>query len=92
MTHGFSPSQLADQMEASLWRDLIDPWFPRCVDPDGGFHQNFDHAWNAMSPTPCGSVFQARMTWVSAVLSELDHARQGEFTQNASHGIDFLLA
>ncbi len=34
--------RLADEMDASLWRDLIDPWFPACVDPSGGFWQSYD--------------------------------------------------
>ncbi len=36
---------LADEIELSLWRDLLDPWFPACVDSMGGFWQVYDARW-----------------------------------------------
>ncbi len=83
--------RLASEFEISLWADLIEPWFPRCFDPSGGFFQEFDFAWTPQAPQSRSAVFQARMTWVSSVLSELSHPRTAEFLVNANHGLDYLL-
>ncbi|MGE4011998.1 MAG: AGE family epimerase/isomerase [Alphaproteobacteria bacterium] len=53
--------------ERVLWRHVLDPWFPRCLDREhGGFLSGFDLDWN-----PCGDhhkllEFQARQTLCAA--------------------------
>jgi mannobiose 2-epimerase len=81
---------LADEMDASLWKDLIQPWFPACVDPLGGFWQVFDHQWQRKPSSVRGVVFQSRMTWVSATLSTIPGPRKEEFAKNAIHGMRYL--
>jgi len=81
---------LADQMEGSLWKDLIDPWFPACIDSQGGFWQVYDRQWQRKPSNIRGVVFQSRMTWVSATLASLPGPRQEEFRQNAVHGMRYL--
>lgn len=83
-------STLADELEASLWRDLIDPWFPACVDPEGGFFQDFSEEWVQGAPHGRFVVFQARMTWLAATLSELPGECSDEFRRFALHGMRFL--
>jgi mannobiose 2-epimerase len=90
----FDPLSLADELDASLWQDLIAPWFPACVDPSGGFFQNFSRDWmleeSPEESAERGLVFQSRMTWLSATLAETGHARAEEFRSYALHGLQFL--
>jgi mannobiose 2-epimerase len=81
---------LAEQMEVSLWKDLIDPWFPACVDARGGFWQVYDRQWQRKPSNIRGVVFQSRMTWVSATLATIPGPRQAEFAKNALHGVRYL--
>ncbi len=78
--------QLSLGTKASLWDDLIDHWFPRCIDPRGGFHQDFNRDWSPGPPAPHFVVFQARMTWVAATLAE----ERPEFHEVAAHGVEEL--
>jgi len=59
--------KLAAEVEAVLRRDVLDAWFPRCLDTvNGGFRSDFARDW---TPTKSGgkfSVFQGRMTWIAA--------------------------
>lgn len=82
--------RLADEMDASLWRDLIDPWFPACVNPSGGFWQSYDRKWQRLDASTRGVVFQSRMTWTCATLAAMPGPRQHEFARYARHGAAFL--
>ncbi len=82
--------QLADEIESSLWRDLIDPWFPACVDRQGGFWQVFDKAWHRQPSGSRSAVFQARMTWVAATLASVPGQRAEQFREYALHGAQYL--
>jgi len=82
--------QLADELEASLWKDLIDPWFPACVDSRGGFWQVYDRRWQRKPSNVRGVVFQSRMTWVAATLAGVPGPRQEEFAQTARHGAEYV--
>jgi len=83
---------LADEIDTSLWKDLIDPWFPACVDPKGGFWQVYDREWLRKPSHLRSIVFQSRMTWVSATLASMEGPRQQEFATNALHGMQYLRA
>ena len=85
-------TQLADEIEASLWKDLINPWFPACVDAKGGFWQVYDSQWNRKPSHSRGVVFQSRMTWVAATMATLEGPRQEEFKSIARHGSDYVSA
>ena len=85
-------TQLADDIETSLWKDLIDPWFPACVDAKGGFWQVFDRGWQRKTSNVRGVVFQSRMTWVAAALAALPGDRQEEFAATARHGAEYVSA
>jgi hypothetical protein len=76
---------LAAQVEGSLQRDVADAWFPRAVDRErGGFHQNFSNSWEKQASDERSIVYQARLTWLAAQLSERYPARRVEFQNYAS--------
>lgn len=75
---------LVEAVRRSLWRDVLDRWFPACIRPEGGFHQHFDRSWQPTGGKERFLVFQARMTWVCSTLAAaqlggpfIDHARHG---------------
>jgi len=74
------------ELEVSLWTDLIDRWFPACVDPKGGFRQNFGPDFAPHDDGARGLVFQSRMTWVCATLAD----QNPKFKAYARHGVQFL--
>ena len=71
---------LADEVEAALRRDVLDAWFPRCIDTvNGGFRSDFARDWTPAKSGGKFSVFQGRMTWIAAqaVLRRPDLPRLG---------------
>lgn len=59
--------KLADETEAVLRRDVLDVWFPRCIDNEnGGFYSDFTRDWKPARSGGKFSVFQGRMTWIPA--------------------------
>jgi mannobiose 2-epimerase len=80
--------ELIEAVHRSLWEDVLDHWFPACISPAGGFHQDFDRAWRATGGEERFIVFQARMTWVCAQFAA---AGGGErFAEFARHGLAML--
>jgi mannobiose 2-epimerase len=82
----------ADAAEAFLRKDVLEVWFPRAVDSDnGGFRSEFSRQWR---PTPGNdgkfSVFQARMTWLSAQISMVRPDLKDRFLPFAKHGLEYL--
>jgi len=84
-------AELAEDLERSLWTDLLDHFFPACFDPDWGFRQDFSRDWTAGPSKSRGVVFQARMTWMAATVAEAGGTRADEFRGYAEHGVRFLL-
>lgn len=82
---------IADEIEASLWKELIDRWYPTAYDAAGGFHQSFNRAWEKTKDPTRFIVFQSRLTWVAASIAEAYPSRREEFTRYAEHGLSFLL-
>ncbi len=77
-------------MEATLRRDVLAAWFPRTIDPNGGFHSGFRRDF---TPTPSGgkfSVFQARMTWVAAQVAMRRPDLRPQFMPYVAHGLRYL--
>jgi mannobiose 2-epimerase len=84
--------QLADATESLLRTDVLDVWFPRAVDDvHAGFHSSFSREWRA-TPSPDGkfSVFQARMTWMSAQIAMRRPDLKERFLPIARHGLAYL--
>lgn len=74
------------EIEASLWRDVLDRWFPACVDPQGGFRQRFGPAFEPQDDGVRSLVFQSRMVWVCASVA----AQRPAFGTFARDGARYL--
>src|SRR5438477_5708350 len=84
--------KLAAEVEATLRRDVLDVWFPRAVDNEnGGFHPDFTRDW-APGAKSGGkfSVFQGRMTWISAQVAMRRPDLKDKFLPFAQHGLRYL--
>lgn len=79
----------ADQARARL-AETLDLWFPRCVSPEGGFHQAFARDWSPLPEATRFQVFQSRMGWVAAVAAECFPERREEFGNYVRHGAQML--
>jgi len=75
-------------MEERLRPDIIEAWFPRCIDPAGGFYERFDETWQRQTDPTKLVVFQSRMTWIAAKLAVGD--RREEFAAYTAQGVRFL--
>lgn len=75
-----------EELRETLWRDLLDRWFPACIDPAGGYRQRFGPKFEPEDDGSRGLVFQSRMVWVCATMAEL----RPEFREYAEHGVGFL--
>ena len=77
------PKALVASITDSLWQDILDPWFPRCVDAERGYHQHFAADWSRIPSDERSIVFQSRMLWVSSTVAEMGHP---EFLPYAEKG------
>ncbi len=60
-------ASLGAEIERELDRNHLRRWFPKCVDPEGGFLQQFDREWRPMPGSRRkGLIFQARSVWLAA--------------------------
>ncbi len=65
-------TQLASQMENSIQTELLNKWYPQCVDSlYGGFLSTFTYDFKPTGPQDKFIVTQARHTWTTAKASEL---------------------
>jgi mannobiose 2-epimerase len=80
--------QLIDAVRQSLWRDVLDRWFPACVSAAGGFHQNIDRAWTRTGGDERFIIFQARTTWVTSQVAAASGG--GPYADYARHGLAML--
>jgi len=83
-------ARLADEVDAHLRRDVLARWFPRCVDPRGGFYQVFARDWTRRPDADRFLVYQARMTWVAAAVALWDPALAPTYRTYALHGLAYL--
>ena len=84
--------KLADEVDATLHRDVLDVWFPRTVDrANGGFRPDFTRDW-APGAKSGGkfSVFQGRMTWISSQVAIRRPELKDKFLPIARHGLKYL--
>lgn len=82
--------RLADELESSLWNDLLDPFFTRCIDPAGGFQQRFARDWTPIDDPDRGIVIQSRYVWTASTVARLQPDRRAEMEPIATHGLRFL--
>ncbi|MCK4745862.1 MAG: hypothetical protein KAT15_02455, partial [Bacteroidales bacterium] len=74
---GISPEQnarmaLADQLEESLFKYILEPWYPLIMDSlNGGYHSNFARDWTrAEDSGERAIVQQARHVWATSLVYE----------------------
>jgi mannobiose 2-epimerase len=83
--------RLAGETEAALRRDVLEAWFPRCIDTvNGGFHSDFARDWTPAKSGGKFSVFQARMTWIAAQAAMRRPELKARFLPVVRHGLTFL--
>jgi mannobiose 2-epimerase len=83
--------KLADEVESTLRKDVVDVWFPRAVDKEnGGFYSTFSRDWQPGRSQGKFSVFQGRMTWIASQLAMRRPELKDKFLPIAEHGIQFL--
>ena len=84
--------KLADEVDATLRRDVLDVWFPRTMDNEnGGFRPDFSRDWKPAARSGGKfSVFQGRMTWIAAQVAMRRPDLKEEFLPMARHGVQYL--
>lgn len=83
--------KLANEVDTMLRSDVLDVWFPRTVDNQhSGFNSRFSRDWKPLPSQGKFSVFQGRMTWISAQVAMRHPDLRAQFLPIAEHGLDFL--
>jgi mannobiose 2-epimerase len=83
--------RLAGEMDANLRRHVVDQWFPRAVDAErGGFHQNYAEDWTFIAKGDRASVYQSRLTWLSAMAAQRYPREAAAWSARSDHGLRFL--
>ncbi|GAC1667259.1 MAG: cellobiose 2-epimerase [Candidatus Acidiferrum sp.] len=83
--------KFADEVEATLHRDVLDVWYPRSIDKEnGGFRSDFDRQWRPSKSGGKFSVFQGRMTWVAAQIVMRRPDLKDQYLPYVKHGVDYL--
>jgi cellobiose epimerase len=82
--------QLAAQMEKSINTELLNKWYPRCVDSlYGGFISTYTYDFKPVGPQDKFIVTQARNTWTTAKAAGL-YPNKKYFLAASKHGFHFL--
>jgi len=82
--------RLDAELRAALDRDVLDAWFPRCIDRrHGGFLCDFDQRWNESGDHDKLLEFQARQTRVAALGCRL-RPRDPAWAAATRHGVAVL--
>jgi mannobiose 2-epimerase len=84
-------SALADQMEESLFRYILEPWYPLVIDTlHGGYHSNFARDWSREEDSGTRAlVQQARHVWATSRVYEF-YPEKKEYLAYAANGFRFL--
>lgn len=83
--------KLAAETEAALQREVLNPWFPRCIDNDhGGFYANYKPDWQPAASEGKFSVFEGRMTWITAEVALRRPKLKEQFLPYTKLGEKFL--
>jgi len=91
MTDGVATilDQYLPKLEATLTENVLDFWFPRCIDDEGGYLTSYDTAGEFAGNGHKQVVTQARMVWLTARLFREGYGE--EYREIADHGLTFLL-
>ena len=84
-------SIMADTLEKSLFKDIVDIWYPRIIDREhGGFITNFSYDWTQQPEQDKYLVYQARHIWTLSLLYK-NYPDRVDFLEYAAHGFAFLI-
>jgi mannobiose 2-epimerase len=93
LAQGIGPAEargLRLKIQANLVDELTRRWYPRSLDPDGGFHQTYARDWAPLPDENRFLVYQARMTWTAAAFARYSPAHREEFLGYARRGVAYL--
>ena len=83
-------SSMADTLERSLFKDIVDNWYPRIIDEQyGGYLTSFSHDWTQLPDQDKHLVYQARHIWTLSLLYK-NYPERSEYLEYAEHGFKFL--
>jgi len=86
-----SRQTLAAELDATLWKHVLAPRFPRCVDKEhGGFHVNYARDWSPLEDRSRFIVYEARVTWTAATVALLRPDTRAEYLPYVRHGVRYL--
>ncbi len=85
-----STGAFLEELEFYLRNDLLQVWFPKCIDKEhGGFLCDFDRKWKPAGPQRKRLGLQARQTRVAA-MAAMFYPDDRQFWDAASHGFKYL--
>lgn len=83
--------RLADELDAYLWKHVLEPRFPRCVDKErGGFHAHYARDWSPRPDPDRFIVYQTRIVWTAAEIARAHPKRREEYLGYLRHGLRYL--
>jgi cellobiose epimerase len=85
-----SSTNMRSEMESALSIDLRENWFPRVIDPDGGYTENLDRKWRPTGDNARHLVHQARLAWTAAAYAAHAPDVHAQFGAYALYGIHFI--
>jgi mannobiose 2-epimerase len=89
-SHTADRLQLAAQMETSINTELLNKWYPQCVDSiHGGFLSTYTFDFKPTGPQDKFIVTQARHTWTTAKASER-YPDVSYYIKSSAQGFRFL--
>ena len=82
---------LADQLEESFFKYILEPWYPLVIDTvNGGYHSNFTRNWSLEEGSQDRAlVQQARHVWATSLIYE-KYPERKEYLDYAVNGFRFL--
>ena len=81
---------IAVEMESSLKKELLDVWYPRCIDEEyGGYLSTWTYDFKPQGEQDKMIVSQARHVWVNAKTSMI-YPNEDHFIKGAEAGLRFL--
>jgi mannobiose 2-epimerase len=82
--------QIANEMEYSIQNELLNKWYPQCIDSTyGGFISTYTYDFKPTGTQDKFIVTQARHTWTTAKASEL-YPNVSYFIECSKNGFHFL--
>jgi len=81
---------LADDLEQAVHRHIVNTWFPRAVDPAGGFYEGFAFDWSRLPGSRRSTVYQSRMIWLAAALARAQISSEIDFGEVSMEGVRFM--